>query len=399
MKNNLKDYRQLKKLTKNYLKEIARSKKPFIIYKSNKGFNLYTDFSKKIILTNRNIKNFINNISKNKFKKKDIDLFIGFFGYEILNNLIGVKLKKQNNINFPKGIFYKPETVIKLSNKLDYKPLKSIKSDKNFKINLNLTSYSNIFNKFKKKIKSGETYQIKICTKYKNTSEIDALDFFCRLTKSNIAPEAFMIKDKNYSIISCSPENLITKKNDFITTKPIAGTLKKTKRLNKKKALYFFRKNIKETKEHNMIVDMERSDLSRICRSGSVKILKKKMVEEYKDLYHYVSLIGGKLKKKISSLDIIKAMMPGGSVIGCPKISTLNLLNAQEKEGRNIYTGSFGWINFNGDMRFNIIIRSILNYQNYSEISVASGVVIDSNAKHEFNENYIKAKALMDLYR
>jgi len=399
LKNNLKDYRQLKKLTKNYLKEIARSKKPFIIYKSNKGFNLYTDFSKKIILTNRNIKNFINNISKNKFKKKDIDLFIGFFGYEILNNLIGVKLKKQNNINFPKGIFYKPETVIKLSNKLDYKPLKSIKSDKNFKINLNLTSYSNIFNKFKKKIKSGETYQIKICTKYKNTSEIDALDFFCRLTKSNMAPEAFMIKDKNYSIISCSPENLITKKNDFITTKPIAGTLKKTKRLNKKKALYFFRKNIKETKEHNMIVDMERSDLSRICRSGSVKILKKKMVEEYKDLYHYVSLIGGKLKKKISSLDIIKAMMPGGSVIGCPKISTLNLLNAQEKEGRNIYTGSFGWINFNGDMRFNIIIRSILNYQNYSEISVASGVVIDSNAKHEFNENYIKAKALMDLYR
>ena len=399
MKNNLKDYRQLKKLTKNYLKEIARSKKPFIIYKSNKGFNLYTDFSKKIILTNRNIKNFINNISKNKFKKKDIDLFIGFFGYEILNNLIGVKLKKQKNINFPKGIFYKPETVIKLSNKLDYKPLKSIKSDKNFKINLNLTSYSNIFNKFKKKIKSGETYQIKICTKYKNTSEIDALDFFCRLTKSNMAPEAFMIKDKNYSIISCSPENLITKKNDFITTKPIAGTLKKTKRLNKKKALYFFRKNIKETKEHNMIVDMERSDLSRICRSGSVKILKKKMVEEYKDLYHYVSLIGGKLKKKISSLDIIKAMMPGGSVIGCPKISTLNLLNAQEKEGRNIYTGSFGWINFNGDMRFNIIIRSILNYQNYSEISVASGVVIDSNAKHEFDENYIKAKALMDLYR
>jgi len=399
LKNNLKDYRQLNKLTKNYLKEIARSKKPFIIYKSNKGFNLYTDFSKKIILTNRNIKNFINNISKNKFKKKDIDLFIGFFGYEILNNLIGVKLKKQNNINFPKGIFYKPETVIKLSNKLDYKPLKSIKSDKNFKINLNLTSYSNIFNKFKKKIKSGETYQIKICTKYKNTSEIDALDFFCRLTKSNMAPEAFMIKDKNYSIISCSPENLITKKNDFITTKPIAGTLKKTKRLNKKKALYFFRKNIKETKEHNMIVDMERSDLSRICRSGSVKILKKKMVEEYKDLYHYVSLIGGKLKKKISSLDIIKAMMPGGSVIGCPKISTLNLLNAQEKEGRNIYTGSFGWINFNGDMRFNIIIRSILNYQNYSEISVASGVVIDSNAKHEFNENYIKAKALMDLYR
>jgi len=387
-------------LTKlDHLKKITESKKPFIIYKSNRGFDLFTNFSKKIILTNKNIQNFINNINKNKSKRKNTDLFIGFFGYEILNNLIGVKIKKQRGIKFPKGIFYKPEKKIQLSNKLNYKPVKLIKLNKNFKINLNQTSYSNIFNKFKKKIKSGETYQIKICTKYNNTSQIDALDFFCRLTKSNMAPEAFMIRDKDYSIISCSPENLINKKNDFITTKPIAGTLKKTKKLNKIKALSFFKKNIKESKEHNMIVDMERSDLSRICKAGSVKILKKKIVEEYKDLYHYVSLIGGRLKNNISSLDIIKAMMPGGSVIGCPKINTLNLLNTQEKENRNVYTGSFGYIKFNGDMRFNIIIRSILNYKNNSEISVASGVVIDSNAKHEFNENYIKAKALIDLYK
>jgi len=387
-------------LTKiNYLKEISDSKKPFIIYKSLKGFDLYTDFSKKIILNNKNIKNFINKTNKNKKKIKETDLYLGFFGYEVLNNLIGVKIKKQKGLKFPKGVFYKPETKVKFSNKLNFTSLKPIKSNKNFKINLTKSSYENIFNKFKKKIKSGETYQIKICTKYKNKSKIDPLDFFCRLTKTNIAPEAFMIKDNNYSIISCSPENLITKKNDFISTKPIAGTLKKSKHLNKTKALAFFKKNLKETKEHNMIVDMERSDLSKISKPGSVKIIKKKVVEEYKDLYHYVSLIGGKLKKNISNLDIIRAMMPGGSVIGCPKISTLNLLNNQEKENRNIYTGSFGYFKFNGDMRFNIIIRSILNHQNQSEISVASGVVIDSNASHEFNENYIKAKALIDLYK
>ena len=148
-----------------------------------------------------------------------------------------------------------------------------------------------------------------------------------------------------------------------------------------------------------MIVDMERNDLSRICLPGTVKINKEKIVEEYKDLYHYVSLINGKLKKNVQTIDIIKSMMPGGSVIGCPKISTLNLLNHQEKEERNIYTGSFGYIMFNGDMKFNIIIRSILYYKNVSEISVASGVVIDSNAKNEFNENFIKAKALIDLYK
>ena len=379
----------------NQLTEIHQSGKPYIIYKSKKGFNLYTDFSKKIILNNKNIKSFLT--KKNKKKLKNTDLFIGFFGYELLNNLINVKIPKQKNLNFPKGIFYKPEKKIKLSNKLNFN-FENFKSG-NFKININRKNYTKIFNKFKKKIKSGETYQIKICTKYKTKSKINPLDFFSRLSNTNLAPEAFMIKDHNYSIISCSPETLITKKGSDISTKPIAGTVKKTKHLNKIKALNYFRKNLKETKEHNMIVDMERNDLSRICKVGSVKLSKQKIVEEYKDLFHYVSLIKGKLKKNINNFEIIKAMMPGGSVIGCPKINTLNLLNNQEKENRNIYTGSFGYIKFNGDMRFNIIIRSILNFKNISEISVASGVVVDSNANHEFNENFLKAKALIDLFK
>ena len=377
------------------LSEIHQSGAPYIIYKSQKGFDLYTDFSKKIILNNKNIKSFLS--KKNKKKLKNTDLFSGFFGYELLNNLINIKVPKQKSLNFPRGIFYKPEKKIKLSNNFKYPKQNFVAG--NFQINMNKKNYTKIFSKFKKKIKKGETYQIKICTKYKTKSKINPLDFFSRLSNSNLAPEAFMIKDNNYSIISCSPENLITKKGADISTKPIAGTVKKTKNFNKLKALKYFRKNLKETKEHNMIVDMERNDLSRICKVGSVKLSKQKIVEEYKDLFHYVSLIKGKLKKNINNFDIIKAMMPGGSVIGCPKINTLNLLNNQEKENRNIYTGSFGYIKFNGDMRFNIIIRSILNFKNISEISVASGVVVDSNANHEFNENFLKAKALIDLFK
>ena len=381
----------------NILSKIHKSGTPYVIYKSNKGFDLYTDFSKKIILNKKNVLNFLK--TKNKKRRlKNTDLHIGFFGYELLNNLIGVKVPKQKSINFPKGVFYKPEKIISFPTNLNYKKYDPV-IKKKFKININRNSYSKIFSKFKKKIKSGETYQIKICTKYKTQSKINPLDFFCRLSKTNIAPEAFLIRDKNFSIISCSPENLIMKKGSLISTKPIAGTVKKTKNMNKVKALKYFRKNLKETKEHNMIVDMERNDLSRICEVGSVKLSKQKIVEEYKDLFHYVSLIKGKLKKNIKNIDIIKAMMPGGSVIGCPKINTLNLLNNQEKENRNIYTGSFGYIKFNGDMRFNIIIRSILNFKNIAEISVASGVVVDSHAKHEFNENYIKAKALIDLFK
>ena len=391
-----------------YLEKLYNSDKPVIIYKVNGGYNLYTDFSKKIILTNNNINNFFSLFSKKKIHK-ETDLYIGFFGYEILCNLLNIKINNQKKLMFYKGVFYKPETLIKIR-----KDIKIVSSKKKqdfkkffyktkilspFKLNINYRKYQKIFDVFSKKIKQGETYQIKVCTKYKNRSQINPINFFWKLMKINSSPESFMIRDKDFSIVSCSPETLIDKKGNNIITKPIAGTIRKNKNINKIKALNFFKNNDKETKEHNMIVDMERSDLSRICKPGSVKILKQKYVEEYKHLFHYVTTIQGKLRNKIKIRNIIKSMMPGGSVIGCPKVRTLELLNKQEKEDRNIFTGSFGYIKFNLDMRFNIIIRSILNFKNISEISAASGIVLDSSPKKEFNENFIKAKSLLDLYK
>jgi len=404
----LKESKQHKLKFNPYLEKLYQSNKSLIIYKVEEGYDIYTDFSKKIILTNKNIKKFFNQF-KGLEKKKETDLFIGFFGYEILCNLLGLKIKNQKKINFYKGIFYKPETIIKIrknikiiSNHKKKSFINNFQSTKilsPFKLNIEFEKYKKIFNLFSKKIKQGETYQIKICTKYKNKSQINPINFFWRLMKVNASPESFMIRDKDFSIVSCSPETLIEKKGLKIITKPIAGTLKKTKISSKSDALKFFRNNSKETKEHNMIVDMERNDLSRICNPGTVKIRKQKYVEEYKHLYHYVTSIEGILKKSVSIKNIIKSMMPGGSVIGCPKIRTLELLNDQEKEDRNIFTGSFGYIKFNKDMRFNIIIRSILNYKNVSEIAAASGVVLDSAAKKEFNENFIKAKSLLELYK
>ncbi len=404
----MKDYKKHKFKFNPYLERLYQSDEPLIIYKVDEGYNIYTHFSKKIVLKNNNINKFFKIFDKKKYKK-ETDMMIGFFGYEILCNMIGLKATNQKKNNFYKGIFYKPETIIKIrdnikiqSNLKNGKPKISFQKTQvssPFKLNIGFSKYQKIFNFFSKKIREGETYQIKICTKYRNKSKINPINFFWKLMKVNSSPEAFMIKDKDYSIVSCSPETLINKKGLNIFTKPIAGTLKKSHGFNKKKALKFFKNNSKETKEHNMIVDMERSDLSRICRPGSVKIYKKKFVEEYKHLFHYVTLIKGKLIEKIKLKEIVKSMMPGGSVIGCPKIRTLELLNNQENEDRNIYTGSFGFIKYNKDMRFNIIIRSILNFKNSSEISAASGVVLDSSAKKEFNENYIKAKSLLELFK
>ncbi len=404
----MRDYKKHKLRFSPYLEKLYQSDKPMIIYKFGNKYKIFTDFSKKIILNKSNIKSFLSSFSKKEYKKEQ-DLFIGFFGYEILCNLLNIRLKNQKKTNFYKGIFYKPETVITISDKI--KISSNIKQNKfnnkfnptkilsPFKINTDFNKYKKIFNLFSKKIKQGETYQIKICTKYKNNSVINPVNFFWKLMKVNSSPESFMIRDKNYSIVSCSPETLIEKRGLKLKTKPIAGTLKKNSKLNKSKALSFFKNNNKETKEHNMIVDMERNDLSRICKPGTVRITRKKYVEEYKHLFHYVTTIEGNLRKKIKLINIIKSMMPGGSVIGCPKIRTLELLNSQEKEDRNIFTGSFGFIKFNEDLRFNIIIRSILNFQNKSEISAASGVVLESSPKKEFNENFIKAKSLLELFK
>jgi anthranilate/para-aminobenzoate synthase component I len=396
---------------KEYLNRLYQSDKPLIIYKTDKGYDIYTDFSRRIIINKKNLKYFLNIQSKSKKSKiEELNCYVGFFGYKLLCENIGIKFPKQRSKNFHSGVFYKPQTKISIGKKIIIKSIKPnfrnisintkkyLQLNKKFNLNLSLQQYSKIFNDFSKNIKQGKTYQIKIAQTYSKKGNINSIDLFWKLMKMNESPESFLIREKDYNIVSCSPETLILKKDNTIRTKPIAGTLRKTKKLNKNKALTFFRRNEKETKEHNMIVDMERNDLSKICKTGSVKIDKLKKVEEYRDLFHYVTTIKGVIKNKMSNHDIISSLMPGGSVIGCPKISTIQLLNRKEKFDRNIYTGSFGIIHSNGDMRFNIMIRTLLNFKNDIELSVASGVILGSTAKKEYNENYIKAKSLLDLF-
>ena len=229
----MKDFKQHKLKYNPYLENLYFSNKPLIIYKVKGGYNLYTDFSKKIYLTNKNINKFFNIFSRKKYRK-ETDLYIGFFGYEILCNLLNIKITKQKKINFHKGIFYKPETLIKIRKNIKvFSTLKNQKFKKYFsktqilgpfKININYKKYKKIFNLFSKKIRQGETYQIKICTKYKNKSIINPVNFFWKLMNLSSSAESFMIRDKDYSIVSCSPETFIDKKGKKIITKPIACT-------------------------------------------------------------------------------------------------------------------------------------------------------------------------------
>ena len=202
----MKDYKPYKLKFNPYLEKLYQSDKPLIIYKVNNGYNIYTDFSKKTVLTNKNVSKFLKSFSKKKYKK-ETDLLIGFFGYNILCNLLNLKTKNQKKINFYKGIFYKPETIIKIRKKITIisnvkkhqfkKYFQQTKILSPFKLNIDFNKYKRIFNLFSKKIKEGHTYQIKICTKYNNKSQINPLNFFWRLMNVNSSPESFMIRDKD----------------------------------------------------------------------------------------------------------------------------------------------------------------------------------------------------------
>ena len=298
---------------KEYLNKIFQSNKPLIIYKTIGGYDVYTDFKDKIVLNSKNFKNFLNTkTTKLKSNIKELNCHIGFFGFKLLCENIKVKLPKQKKSSFYPGLVYQPQTIIKIRKNIIIKSLlknyKKLHTDekkakyfyqKKFNLNLNEKQYTKLFREFSQKIKLGETYQIKICQTYKNKSNLNSVEFFWKLMDINESPESFLIRDTDYSIISCSPETLIQKKKNTIITKPIAGTINRTKKMTEKFAYNFFKKNEKESKEHNMIVDMERNDLSRICKTGSVKINNLKIVEAYRDLYHYVTEIKGTVKKNI----------------------------------------------------------------------------------------------------
>ena len=395
------------------LKTLLASDKDIIIYRNSEknNFELYTDFIEKINLNINNLDKFLNKLDKFKAKKK-YDCYIGFFGYELLCKNLNLTVNKDNQA-FPEGVFFRPQTKIVIDSKIDIftkskldliKSLKPLKKSKNttknkIKVSPSVENYEKIFNKFKKNIKAGETYQIKIAQKYSNKKDLDIAKLFFQLMKKNLSPESFCIRTKEFNVISCSPENLFKVKGNKIVTSPIAGTVSRKKIKSTKQARQFFENNQKEDKEHNMIVDLERNDLSRITKPSSVKIQKLKFVQKYQYIYHNVSDISDTLHDKVKLSQIVKAMMPGGSVIGCPKINTLKLLNKEEKEPRRIYTGSFGYFRSIKDMSFNIIIRSILNFNNNNEVFVASGVILDSTAKNEYHENFLKAKSLLDLLK
>ena len=263
----------------------------------------------------------------------------------------------------------------------------------------NVESYIINVNKAKQYIKQGDVYQVNLARNWqvKADHQIDALELYTSLSIHNPAPFAGFLQIKDFAIISSSPERLVKVEQNRIETRPIAGTRPRHKDKIKDQALIDELINHpKEQAEHIMLIDLERNDVGRVSKIGTVKVDELMVVESYAKVHHIVSNIVGQLADNTSYYDVIKATFPGGTITGCPKIRCMQIIDELENAPRGAYTGSMGYITDDGRMDLNILIRTFtLSYNNLS-FHAGAGIVYDSIAESEAQESMHKAQALIN---
>ena len=268
-----------------------------------------------------------------------------------------------------------------------------------FKSNFERPTYMDAIDKIKEYIKSGDIYQVNMSQRFITDFTGDAFELFKYLYRINPAPFFAFLNCNNHQIVSTSPERFIKLDGDNVETRPIKGTrprglspdddaLLKSELQNSKK----------DDAELSMIVDLMRNDIGKVCKSGSVKVTEHKRVEAYKNVFHLISVVEGILDDKYDGIDIIKATFPGGSITGCPKIRSMEIIDELESNKRHIYTGSIGYISFHDTMDFSIAIRTATIINNHLIFSVGGGVVYDSDPSDEYDETLHKGQTLLNAF-
>ena len=252
--------------------------------------------------------------------------------------------------------------------------------------------------KVKDYIVEGDVFQVNLSRLWqtKLTQPVNHASLFNHLAKSNPGPFNALVTLGDQAIISSSPERLIEVRQGVIETRPIAGT---RPRAVSNKADQDLSNELmthpKEKAEHIMLIDLERNDLGRICKPGSVEVNELMALETYQHVHHIVSNVRGELEKNVTPGEIIKAVFPGGTITGCPKVRCMEILSELEATGRGAYTGSLGYLNRDGSMDINILIRTIVRNNDKLMFRAGGGIVADSDPVHELNETRAKAKGLV----
>jgi para-aminobenzoate synthetase component I len=244
-------------------------------------------------------------------------------------------------------------------------------------------------------IKEGDVFQVNLSVRQTQPLHTDPIAIYENLREINPSPYMGYLHSSDFQLVSGSPELLVKKKGLDLSTRPIAGTRSRGKdEIEDDQLAKTLIENEKERAEHLMLVDLERNDLGRVSQYGSVEVNEFMVIEKYSHVQHIVSNVRGMIKPEFDAYDAIRATFPGGTITGAPKIRTMEIIEELEPVRRGVYTGSIGWIGYNGDMELNIAIRTMVVKDKEAHVQAGAGIVIDSSPQAEYKESLKKARAL-----
>lgn len=363
---------------------------------------------------------------------------VGFFSYEIINQIENISHTNQNKMEFPDCLFMLTDSVIifdninktakivinihleknhnykflyknacnqiskiekllkKSGNNLYKENKKFSKKSYPIKSNFSESNFRNAVKKIKKYVRAGDVIQTVVSQRWEMQYKDDPINLYRALRKLNPSPYMFFLKMEKSLIVGASPEVLVRLENKKVESRPIAGTRPRGKdRAHDLKMEKELLSDPKELAEHVMLVDLARNDISRVCTNGSVKVTEMMCIERYSHVMHIVSHVEGKMKNNKDCFDLFQATFPAGTLSGAPKIRAMQIINELEPNVRGPYGGSVGYFGFSGNMDMSIVIRSFYINNDKLFFQAGAGIVADSKPKNEYEETKNKSKAML----
>ncbi len=263
--------------------------------------------------------------------------------------------------------------------------------------NLTRAAYDRMLARCREHILAGDIYQANLSHRFSMPFGARGDDLYRGLRAINPSPFAAYLRFPEHEVVSCSPERLVKLAHGRVETRPIADTRPRAADPAEDRALHReLLASDKERSEHLMIVDMARNDIGRVCEAGSVRVERFMQVEAYSHVWHLVSNVAGSLAAGLDAFDVLAAVFPGASITGVPKVRCMQIVDELESVRRGVYTGSAGYIGFDGTMDFNILIRTVLLQDGVATFHVGGGIVADSAAGREYQESLAKGRAMHD---
>lgn len=243
---------------------------------------------------------------------------------------------------------------------------------------------------------AGDIFQVNLSQRFEAEMNMTPYELYKRLRGINPAPFANYFGFDGVSIVGASPERFLKLRGDWVETRPIKGTRPRGKDSREDDDLaQGLLASVKDRAENVMIVDLERNDIGRVCRYGTVRVTELAILETYPTVFHLTSTVVGQLREDRNRIDLLKATFPGGSITGAPKVRSMEIIDELEPTRRSVYTGSLGYLSFSGDMDLDIVIRTIIVKNKRAYFQVGGAITYDSDPEAEYIETLDKGKAMM----